>query len=62
MVHIKFVAPPKIFVFSFDFESMTSDEALEVSVQHMEVSTKQTEVSLESQQRGPRWRLLCHLE
>jgi hypothetical protein len=52
MVHIKFVARPKIPMFSSDFESIALDEAAKVSAQHKEVLTEQPEVSLESQQRG----------
>jgi hypothetical protein len=46
MVHIKFVAHPKIPVFSSDYESMASDGVPEISVQHKEASTEQLKVSL----------------
>jgi hypothetical protein len=52
MVHTKFVARPKIPVFSSDFESMALDDAPEISTQPQEASVKQTEVPMESPQRG----------
>jgi hypothetical protein len=61
MVHIKFVARPKIPMFSSDFESIALDEAPKVSAQHKEVLTEQPEVSWKASKGGPRWRLLRHL-
>jgi hypothetical protein len=45
MVHIKFIAHPKIPMVSSEPESMASDEEPEISSQQLESSTQQVEKS-----------------
>jgi hypothetical protein len=50
MVHIKFTTRPRTPIVSPKFGLMASDEALEASTEHREISTKQLEESQGGQQ------------
>jgi hypothetical protein len=50
MVLIKFTAPPRTLIISPKFLSIASDEAIELSLEQRETSTKQPEESLVGQQ------------